>query len=134
MDPLTKRFGPLNHETTVRLVLLINNSVALALSFACMQALFFVLGSIFAVSILFNLSVLLANAKHRRVRVRLDMDNEEKKCPSFVVMGVDFLGVLAFLSLYVCSTIETARNHSWRWHSAPTLLMAYASFGTLVAL
>lgn len=134
MDSLTKRVGPLNYETTVRLLLLANDSVALALSFACMQALFFVLGSIFAVSILFNLSVLLANARRRRVRVRLDMDNEEKKCPSFVVMGMDFLGVLAFLSLYVCSTIETANNNGWRWDRAPTLLMAYASFGTLVAL
>ncbi|KAJ9616744.1 hypothetical protein H2200_000463 [Cladophialophora chaetospira] len=128
MVSFSKPTGSFELETTVRLLLLLNNSVALALSFATLRALFIVVGSIFAVSILFNFFVLLAKVRSRRLSLKTD---DEKQCPSRFVLGIDILGVLAFLSLYVCSTIETATRDTWDW--APKLLMAYASIGTLVA-
>jgi hypothetical protein len=131
MASLGRPAGRFDLETGLRLLLLLNNSIALALSFACMEALFIVVGSILGVSIIFNMLVLLS--KVRPSRLKLTNDDVERQCPSLLVLGIDSLGVLAFLSLYVCSTIDTA-TASDGWRRPPVLLMAYASIGTLVAL
>ncbi|KIW70474.1 hypothetical protein PV04_02741 [Phialophora macrospora] len=130
MASFSRPVGRFDFETGLRLLLLLNNSVALALSFACMEALFIVSGSILGVSVIFNMLVLLSKVRPRRPK--LTNDDVERQCPSMLVLGLDILGVLAFLSLYVCSTIETAGRDNY-WGRAPVLLMAYASIGNLVA-
>ncbi|ETI23996.1 hypothetical protein G647_05803 [Cladophialophora carrionii CBS 160.54] len=130
MSSSSKPTEPWDLETAVRLLLLLNNAVALALSFASMEVLFIVVGSILGVSVIFNMLVLLS--KVRPHRLALTNDDVHRRSPSLLVWGTDSVGVLAFLSLYVCSTIETiSRDGGWR--HLPVLLMAYASIGTLVA-
>jgi len=129
MVSFNKPTGSFDFETGVRLLLLLNNSIALALNFACMAPLFIAVGSILAVSVLFNLLVLLV--KVRSNRLSSSNDDDQKRCPSLIVWTIEILGVAAFFSLYIASTIDIADNNNW-WQ--PTLLMAYASIGTLVAL
>ncbi|OCT50179.1 hypothetical protein CLCR_07573 [Cladophialophora carrionii] len=126
----SKPTEPWDLETRVRLLLLLNNAVALALSFARMEVLFIVVGSILGVSIIFNMLVLLS--KVRPHRLALTNDDVHRQSPSLLVWVTDGVGVLAFLALYVCSTIETASRDSL-WNGVPVLLMTYASIGTLVA-
>ncbi|EXJ62144.1 hypothetical protein A1O7_02577 [Cladophialophora yegresii CBS 114405] len=131
MVSFSKPTGSWDLETTLRLLLLLNNGVALALSFASMRPLFMVTGSILGVSIIFNMLVLLSEARPKRPT--LTDDDVHKQSPSLLVWGTDGVGVLAFLALYVCTTIETA-DRDGGWRRMPVLLMAYASIGTLVAL
>ena len=120
-------------ETIVRFFLLLNNAVTLSLSFACLEPLFMVIGSILFVSLIFNAIVLLARIPRGKAK-GLDLSDDEalEKCPSLFVLSADAFGVLAFVVLYVASTMWTA-HASW-WNGPPVLLLAYASIGTLVAL
>ncbi|KIY02209.1 uncharacterized protein Z520_02347 [Fonsecaea multimorphosa CBS 102226] len=134
MVSFSKPLPSLDFESTVRLMLILNNSIALSLSFAVMFPIFIVLGAVLAISLLYNLFVILLRIRQKRPRWsdnNRDGD-EDIRCPSIFQLAIDTLGVLAFLVLYVCSTIETATMGSWRW--PPTMLMAYSSIGALVAL
>ena len=115
-------------QDIVRPLLLLNNVIAMSLSFPVMTASFIVLGSIFGVSIVFNFFAWLRTCISRRSK---GANLDEIKCPSLLILAIEVLGVLAFCVLYVVTTIETAES-SWGW--SPTLLMAYASIGGLVAL
>ncbi|OQV06371.1 hypothetical protein CLAIMM_10942 [Cladophialophora immunda] len=133
MVSFSKPLPSLDLESTIRLLLILNNSIALSLGFAVMFPLFIVLGAVLAISALYNLFVILLRIRQKRPRWsdnNRDGDGEVR-CPSIVQLAIDTLGVLAFLVLYVCSTIETATIGSWRW--PPTMLMAYSSIGALVA-
>ena len=127
---LPKQVRTFDVETIIRLGLLLNNGVALGFSAGTGRALFIVMSVIFCISILFNLLVSLRRIRARRSRPNIG--NHEKQCPSLIILAIDSLGVLAFLSLYVCSTIDTVTRSRWGW--APIVLMAYASIGALVAL
>ncbi|KAJ9614089.1 hypothetical protein H2200_002225 [Cladophialophora chaetospira] len=136
MAPPSKPTWSWNLENTLRLLLLLNNSIALALSFACMQVVFFVLGSIHCISLVFNLFVLLPKTRSKRLKLSR-RDGHEKPCPSLIILATDVLAVLAFLSLYISSTIsitgQPRPRGGWSWSWGPTLIMVYASIGGLTA-
>ncbi|EXJ68353.1 uncharacterized protein A1O5_08145 [Cladophialophora psammophila CBS 110553] len=135
MMSFSKPLPLLDLESTVRLLLILNNSVALGLSFAVMFPIFIVLGAVFGISILYNLGVILLRLRQKRPRWNDDNNNdgrEDIRCPSVFQLTIDALGVLTFLVLYVCSTIETATRGSWLW--SPTMMMSYSTIGALVAL
>jgi len=122
-------------ETAVRLLLMLNNTVALGLSAGTHRALFVVMSVVFGISLLFNVTILglkFNTSRQRRWRSQYNED-EDVKCPSLLALAVELLGVVVFLVMYVCSTIETARTSPWGYWVASPLMMAYASIGALVA-
>ncbi|KIW89938.1 uncharacterized protein Z519_09368 [Cladophialophora bantiana CBS 173.52] len=133
MASFSKPLPLLDLEPIIRLLLILNNSVALGLSFAVMSPIFIVLGAVFGISILYNLGVILLRLRQKRPTWNDNNDGREDiRCPSVFQLTIDALGVLTFLVLYVCSTIETATRGSWQWN--PTMMMSYSTIGALVAL
>ncbi|KAH0847386.1 hypothetical protein FOPE_00696 [Fonsecaea pedrosoi] len=121
----------LDVESGIRLLLLLNNSIALGLGFAAMSPIFIVLGVVLAISTVYNLGVILLRVRQKTPRWSDSNGDETVRCPSVVELAIDTLGVAAFLILYVCSTIEVATGDSWR--HPPIMMMAYSSIGALVA-
>ncbi len=125
MDSPKKPTGSFDLETTVRLLLILNNAIALGLSFACLKPVFFVLGAILSVSFLFNIFVLLPKLKSKRPK--LGREDPKNHCPSLLVLATDILGVIVFLSVYIWSTLYIVGRdvpyRSWNWIWGPTLVM-----------
>lgn len=120
---------PCGWEVFVRLSMVVSNAVAMGLSLASGEVIFIILGSILAVSTVFNLFTACLAVCRRLRRSRSPFD--DIRCPSLIILAIDTLGVMAFLVLYVCATIETANAGSWSWK--PVMQMTYASIGGLVA-
>jgi len=115
-------------QDLIRPLLILNNVIAMSLSFPVMTASFVVLGSILVVSTVFTFFAWVRTGLSKRSKAT---SIDEIKRPSLLILAIELLGVLAFCVMYVVTTIETADN-AWGWR--PTLLMAYASIGGLVAL
>ena len=128
MISLNKSTSSLELQDIIRPLLVLNNVIAMSLSFPVETASFIVLGSILAVSTVFNFCLWVRTGFSRRSKAA-NLDGV--KCPSIIILAIEVLGVLAFCVLYVITTIETAESE-WGWK--PTVLMAYASIGGLVAL
>ena len=117
-------------EDLISLMLLLIDVIAMSLCFAILWPSFIVLGSVLAVSFIFNSFVLLSTDGLTRSK----SDTDKTKCPSLIVLSIEILGVMAFLVLYVVTTIETAKDDYWGYSSRPRVMMTYASIGGLVAL
>ena len=112
-------------------MLVLNDAVALGLSLSVgtRSGLFVIMSMVFCLSLLFNLAVLRRKGTKSLQRgLRLETDDEKVKRPSLIALAVEVLGVVAFVVLYVLSTIQTANSYY------KTLMKAYASIGALVAL
>jgi hypothetical protein len=91
---------------------------------------------VISISVLFNLVVLLAKVRSSRLCLKHggpdDDDNANRKPrPALVPWAIELLGTVAYLCLYIASTIDTSDEWSWR---RKIMLKTYASVGTLVAL
>lgn len=125
LGKLSSSFGG---DEFVRALLILNNSFALSLGAATGQTIFIVMAPMMGVSTLFNLAVALSAAVPKRGRRALPND---VPCPSNFVLGMDVLGAVTFLVLYVGTMVKTAASDG-TWE--PTLMMAYSSIGALVAM
>ncbi|EXJ87304.1 hypothetical protein A1O3_04263 [Capronia epimyces CBS 606.96] len=131
MHLLNQLAAPPSLDRVLRPLLLINNVVAMSLSFAAGGALFIVLGVFFAVSIVFNILVVLLTVGQRQLRLNTAGDPQ---CPSLIILAIETLGVMAFLVLYVCTTINAAAGGRYYYDEPSVMMLSYASIGALVAM
>ncbi|EHY56408.1 hypothetical protein ABEF92_006594 [Exophiala dermatitidis] len=115
----------------IRLGLVVNDIVAMSLSFATERTLFLVLGGILATSLLFNGILTVAGLWQKRSRSRLRLA-DEPHCPSLIVLTIEVLGVIAFLVLFVMGTVD-ATNDYYYYYGQELTMKNYACIGSIVA-
>lgn len=113
-----------------RLVLIVNTLVLTILSFVCMSngwpnipAPYAALGSFSVTSMCCNIFILVLEYYRSR---RIVLEAEEPKRPSFILILFDMLATVAFLVLFIITTIIAEQ-----WYA--NLLHCYISIGALVA-
>lgn len=128
---MASRIGVLvapNLEDAVRAVLLLNNSVAIVFSFIGLEPALIALGTIFAISILFNLGSILANPISSRLRLK----ENKPVSPYLPALALEFVGTVTFLILYILAVVVVLDGEYWQ--TDLTFIHAYATVGALVAL
>lgn len=122
-------FNAPNVEDAVRMILLLNNIVAISLSFIGLRAAFIVLGSVFAISIIFNIVSILGRSTSSRLRLK----NGEPVLPFLPGLAIELVGTVVFFILYGVVMIDLVDgNYGWRVDGL-ILMHSYASVGALVA-
>ncbi|KIV95828.1 hypothetical protein PV10_03434 [Exophiala mesophila] len=118
-----------NIEDGIRFIVLLNNIVAIVLSFIGLRAVFVVLGTVFAISIIFNIVSILGRSTSSRLRLK----NDEAVLPFLPGMAIEVVGTVAFFIMYVVVMIDLVNdNYGWRGDNL-ILIHSYASAGALVA-
>ncbi len=126
MSPPKTSSGGSHRQDYLRPFLVLNNVIAMSLSYAILTPAFIVLGSILNISMFFNIYAWFWTNLRRASAT----ENGKVFCPSVILLAIECLGVVAFVVLYVITTMDTAEN-SWR---DSVMIKTYASIGSLVAL
>lgn len=118
-----------NVEDAVRGILLLNNIVAISLSFIGLRAAFIVLGSVFSISIIFNTVNILGRSTSSRLRLK----NDEAVLPFLPGLALELVGTVVFFILFGVAMLDLV-DGDYGWRGDGLILMhAYASVGALVA-
>ncbi|KAJ4556124.1 hypothetical protein HRR78_001782 [Exophiala dermatitidis] len=131
MESLSLQYDMSELALPIRLGLVVNDIVAMSLSFATERTLFLVLGGILATSLLFNGILTVAGLWQKRSRSRLRLA-DEPRCPSLIVLAIEVLGVIAFLVLFVMGTVD-ATNDYYYYYGQELTMKNYACIGSIVA-
>lgn len=120
-----------NLEDALRFILIVNDIVGLSLAFIGLRVAYVILGTVFAISILFNLVVTLAESHATRLKIK----RGEPVCPNIPALAIEIVGATGFLILYIVATIDTVANEGyWGGEGASiTYVHAYCGMSGLIA-
>lgn len=119
-----------NGEDACRLFLTLNNIVGITLCFVGGRAIYYVLGTTMIVSMIFNLSSVLAQGNETRQK----MKRHEPVRPNMFGMCLEIFGTGALMVMYIISVVDTTSWDYSYWNTPSLFLHSYAGVTGLIAL